>query len=883
MATPILTTKLHIPPSKPSLVTRSRLIGRLNQGVNTKLTIVSAPAGYGKSVLFSEWAHQTEIPVAYLTLDPSDNNLKRLVTYVIAAFRTIMPDFGELTQSLLETLQPIPTEFLITSLLNEVISNGEQVVLALDDYHVIQDPTIHEGVAFLVDHLPDFVHLFILTRTDPPTPTSRLRAQNQLVEIRADDLRFTSEETTDFFKTTVGISLSYDQVQALEKRTEGWITGLQFAALSMLDMGREQLEAFIKAFTGSHHYVLDYLLEEVLNRQPIAVREFLLRTSVLEQMTGALCNALTGETDGQAMLEHLEKSNQFIVALDEKQQWFRYHHLFADVLQNRLQQLYSGSDTVLHQKASQWFEENGYLDTAIHHAAAGKDPSTAARLIEQNAMAMLMRGELVTILNWIKSIEEVAPNRPWLSVYKSWALTLTGQLDIAEVWLQKAEDAVLRCSQGEQPELNGHTEAIRAYVSDAHGDAEQAIAHAKKALELLPESNQAIRSVVTFTLGTAYRLNGDQPQATEALKAARRAARLAGNRYLELGAVFTLADLIFDQGKLHQAFHIYEETLRLATQPDGQKLPAAGMAHIGLGLVHLEWNDLNTAEKNIRKAIELCQRWGHFVNLTASFVMLSRLKQIQGDLDQAQQAIQQAEELTRTHTLALRAESWVKAFRAQLWLAQGNLAAATHWAAQSGLNTTDEFSYLREAEYFALGRVYLATDQFDLALDLTQYLLGVTEARGRIGSLIETHVLRALAFQAKNDLPQALQSLSRALIMARPEGYKRVFIAGPAMIELLQRAGSRGIEPEYVAELIAEFESIPGYKLATEQPLIEPLTERELEVLHLIAEGFTNLEIAQQFTLSVGTVKAHTNSIYRKLNVKNRMQAVARARALGLL
>jgi LuxR family maltose regulon positive regulatory protein len=625
-------------------------------------------------------------------------------------------------------------------------------------------------------------------------------------------------------------------------------------------------------------------LEEVLNCQPGPVREFLLRTSILERMTGALCDALTGGSDGQVTLERLEQRNLFIVPLDEERQWYRYHHLLADVLQSRLQQSQPESLPELHRRASGWFENDGFIEQAISHAVAGKDFEKAAELVEQNAMTMLMRGELVTLLNWIKPIEHIADERPWLSTYKSWALTLTGQLDIAEAWLQKAESAIPLSGQESRYELKGHIEAIKAYIAEARGEAGETIDHAQKALEVLPESNQAVRSVVTFTLATAYRLTGDYARATQALKAARLAGRAGGNRYLELGAVFTLADLTFDQGKLHEALDIYNETLQLATRPGGQQSPAAGMAYFGLGLIHYEWNDLDAAEENTQQAIDLCQRWGHFVNLAASFVLLSRLKQAQGDLDSAQQAIHRAEELTRMHALALRAESWVKAFRVRLWLAQGNLEAAIRWAEESDITTEDAFSYLREAEYFTLGRVYLATEKYDQALEVTQRLGNAAEATGRIGSLIETLVLRALAFQAKNDFSLALVSLEQALTLAQPEGYLRVFVnEGTLMAELLRRAGTQGIEAQFVAKLLSEFDQISTGPNVAVQPLIEPLSQRELEVLHLLADGYSNLDIADRCVITVGTVKAHTASIYRKLNVNSRMQAVARARELKLL
>lgn len=849
-----------------------------------KLALVSAPAGYGKSTLVSQWSHKTGFPVAWLSLDANDNNLERLVAYIIAAIRTVVAGFGELTLSLLETPQPTTAHTILTVLVNELNSIHKQVTLVLDDYHHITDHSVHQALFFLIEHLPPIIHLVILTRSDPPLPVARLRAQNQLVEIRAGDLRFTAEEMTAFLNGTMALALSPAVIRALEERTEGWITGLQLAALSMQNLDAQQLGQFVAAFTGSHHYIVDYLLEEVLNRQPDSVREFLLRTCIFERMTGALCDAVTGRSDGQAMLELLEHRNLFIVPLDEQRQWYRYHHLLADVLQSRLQQSHPETLPELHERASVWFENHKFIEQAISHAVLGKNIEKAAELIEQNAMSMLMRGELVTLINWIKTIENIAGDRPWLSTYKSWALTLTGQLDTAEAWLRIAESAIPLSGQASSQEIKGHIEAIRAYIAEARGEAGQTITHAQKALAFLPESKQAVRSVVTFTLGTAYRLTGDHARAIQALEAARRAGHVSGNRYLEIGAVFTLADLTFDQGQLHQAFDIYKETLQMATRPGGQRLPAAGMAYFGLGLIQYEWNELEAAQESTQQAIDLCQRWGHFVNLAASFVLLSRLKEARGDLDGAQQAIHKAEELTGAHALALRAESWVKAFRVRLWLAQGNLEAANRWAGESSINSADEFSYLREAEYFTLGRVYLATEKYDHVLKLTHWLQNAAEAAGRMGSLIETLILRALAFQAKDDFPQALVSLERALTLAQPEGYIRVFVnEGALMAELLRRAGTQGIEAQFVAKLLSEFNQISAVPNAAVQPLIEPLSKRELEVLHLLADGLSNADIADKCIITVGTVKAHTASIYRKLNVNSRMQAVARARELELL
>jgi LuxR family maltose regulon positive regulatory protein len=888
MSLSLLSTKLHIPFSRAHLISRPRLVELLNKGSHSKLTLLSAPTGYGKTTLLAQWLSDRKLPIAWLTLDKADNDPVRFLSYLIAALQQIEPEVGT---GMLDAIQSAgftsdgslsPLTAVLSQFLNEIATISYPFSLILDDYHLIESSRIHEIVSYILDNQPAPLHLVIATRVDPRLPMARLRAQAQLTEVRADSLSLTREEARTFLKDVMGLALSTEQVDALEKRTEGWVAGMQLAGLSM--QTHEDKTAFIEAFTGSHHYIVDYLLEEVLNHQPDPVREFLLRTSILERMTGTLCDALTGRSDGQDMLEGLEQSNLFIVSLDEQRQWYRYHHLLADVLQSRLQQFHSELLPELHQRASQWFETNGFLEHAIHHAVSGSDLEKAAELIEQNAMALLMRGELVTLLNWIKPIDDLSGDRPWLGTYKAWALTLTGQLDMAEACLRRAERAIHPSNQESKQEIQGHIAAIRAYIAEAGGDAAQTISHAQKALEYLPESNQAVRSVVTFTLGTAYRLIGDHGQATQALETARRAGRMSGNRYLEIGAVFTLADLTYDQGKLHQAFDIYKETLQLATQQGVQKLPAAGMAYFGLGLIHYEWNNLDAAEENTQQAIRLCQKWGHFVNLAASFVLLSRLKQAQGDLDGAHQAIQNAEELTRMHALALRAESWVAAFRVRLWLAQGNLGPAISWAEESGITIVDEFSYLREAEYFSLGRVYLASEKYDQVLELSQWLQNAAEATGRTGSLIETLVLRALAFQGKNDFAQALVSLEQALHLAQPEGYIRVFVnEGGLMAELLRRAGTLGIEAQFVARLLSEFEQITESLDEAFQPLIEPLSNRELEVLHLLGDGLSNSEIANKLTITVGTVKAHTASIYRKLNVNSRTRAVARARELNLL
>jgi LuxR family maltose regulon positive regulatory protein len=930
---PLLLTKLHIPPIRPELVPRPRLIERLNLGLHRRLTLISAPAGFGKTTLLSACAAQCRRSVSWLSLDERDNEPTRFWTYVIAALQMLYDCMGT---SLLEALQvprALPSETLLEQLINQIAGIPEPFALIVDDLHVITNPQIHEQLIFLVEHMPAQMHLAVSSRADPPWPLARWRARGQVVEIRMDDLRFTSAEMTAFLNDVMELDLPLDDVAALGSRTEGWIAGLQLAAVSM--RGRDP-RAFVSAFTGSHRFILDYLLEEVLDRQPPGIQEFLLQTSILERLTAPLCDAVrfgivewpssssgttvrldTAETasnretttvtqreDSQSILERLEQANLFLVPLDDERRWYRYHQLFADLLRSRLEQEHGEHVWLLHHRASAWCEGEGLISEAVGHALAAGDVEGVARLARQNALSVMDHGELTALAKSIEALPDAAVNSPpWLCIAHAWVLVFAGLLEAVESRLRSAESAVETLSNATRAEgsvlsaaegrhIAGHVAAIRGYVAALRGDMACAVELSREALEKLPDKDMAVRALAADLLGSVLRWSGDLASAEQVLGRAMAIVQAGGNDLMAVEALCALASVQLAQGQLHKTATTCRDALRVAgerVKRGGRQLPVAATGHNIMSQVLHEWNDVDGALRHAREGVKLSEQWGWQEGLALGYRRWARALQTIGDAVGAQEAIQKARQAASSLSPWFGAH--MAAHQTRLWLVQGNLAPAAHWAQESGLRADDEPTYQSMDEHSALARLLMAQGKLDQASRLLTRLAEVTEAAGAMSCVIESLVLRALALQAQGKQDQALAALERALALGEPEGYVRTFIdEGPQMGQLLRRAVVRGISVDYAGRLLSTLEqeaTRTGTRAATSEetrpPMIEPLSPRETEVLRLLTTHLPHAEMAEELVVSVNTVRSHLKSIYGKLDAHSRMEAVERAKELGLL
>ncbi len=901
---PILATKLYIPPPRPTVVVRTRLIERLNEGLHRKLTLVSAPAGFGKTTLVSEWVKEIERPIAWLSLDEEDNDSTRFLIYFIAALQTIVPTIGEGVLAVLQSPQPALTESILTALLNEINTIADTFVLVLEDYHVIDAKPVENALTFLLEHLPPQMHLVITTRDDPQLPVARLRARGQLTELRAADLRFTQGEASAFLNQVMGLDLSVAHIATLEDRTEGWIAGLQLAALSI--RGRDDIAQFVRTFTGDNRFIVDYLVEEVLQRQPEAVRSFLLQTAILDRLNGSLCDAVTEQQDGSARLESLERGNFFVVPLDDKRHWYRYHHLFADVLYAHLMAEQPDQVFTLHRRASQWYETHGSVVDAIRYALAAEDFERTADLIELAVPAMRRSRQDATLIDWLKALpDELVRARPVLSVHLAGMLLSSGEIEDVEVRLQDAERRLDK-RQRERPEtssaeivvvdeeefrrLPGQIAIYRAGRALILGDVPATVTHALRALDLVPEDDHFRRGAAMALLGLAYWTKGDLEAAHQSYDEGMARLQRAGNITDAIHGTTVSADIRIAQGHLHQPMRTYEQALQLATEQSVPVLWGTADLYVGMSEIDRERNDLHAATEHLLRSKELCERTGLAQNWSRWCVAMARIREAEGDLGGAIDLLHEAERrMMRDFYPTVRP---VAAVRIRTWLAQGRLDEARQWVQETGFSVDDELSYLREFEHITLVRVFIADHRIPEAVRLLDRLLQAAQAGGRMGSVIEIEMLQSLAHQSQNKLDAALVALEHALKLAEPEGYIRIFVdEGVPMAQLLSEATARGMMPDYTGKLLsfieAEHQRSEGSSshrtLTASQPLIEPLTERELEILQLIALGFSNREISERLFLALDTIKGHNGRIFAKLAVQRRTEAVAHARELGLL
>jgi LuxR family maltose regulon positive regulatory protein len=899
---PLLTTKLHVPRRRRGLVARPRLRERLSKGDEAALTLVSAPAGFGKTTVLTEWlvaAPGENRSVAWLSLDARDNDPALFWTYLVAALQTVVPSVGDGTLALLQSPQSSAEEVLAT-LLNELAAVPSDVVLVLDDYHVIESPELQDGIAFVLEHLPPQIHLVIAARADPPLPLARLRGRGELVELRAADLRFTDEEAAAYLTEVMGLALTTDDVAALEGRTEGWIAALQLAALSM--QGRDDVTGFIAGFAGDDRYIVDYLVEEVLQRQPDRMRTFLLQTSIVSRLSGALCDAVTGRGDGKDTLEALDRGNLFLVALDDQRRWYRYHHLFGDVLQARLLDEQPDAVAALHRRAAGWHEEQGERAEAIRHWLAGGDAVRAADLVELSLTALHQARQEATARRWLETLpDEMIRRRPVLSVGYAASLMIHGEMQGVEARLRDAERWLTTPGDDdhEQPpsgqmvvvdaeafdRLPSSIALYRAGQAHLSGDVAATMTHARRALDLSTPDDHIARASPAGLLGLAYWKTGDLDAGYRWYAECAAGLEKAGFRSDVTGCALALADIRLAQGRLGDALSSYEHALRLVTPTSGPALRGAADMHVGIAGVLTERGDLDAARQHLAVSQDLGEHLGLPQHPYRWRVAMARVREAMDDLDDALVLLEEAERrYVGDYFPEVRP---IPALKARLHARQGRWADALTWADKRGLSVDDELDYLREFEHLTLARALVSRfvadgDERSLsgAIRLLGRLLHAAKDGGRTGNVLDALVIQALAEQARGDAAAALAALRQAVGLAEPHGHVRIFLdESRGLAALLTLAAAEGSAAGFGRRLAATPEA--GGKWAP-GVLVDPLSARELDVLRLLGTDLDGPDIARQLFVSLNTVRTHTKNIYAKLGVNNRRAAVRRAAELDL-
>jgi LuxR family maltose regulon positive regulatory protein len=922
MPTTVLATKLFAPARRPLLVARPRLIDRLDAALDPsrRLTLISAPAGFGKTTLVADWIEhstrrQPATRVAWLSLDEGDNDLPRLLTHLVAALQGVEADVGSEALDFLHSAPALPVEATLTTLINDVARTAGQIVLVLDDYHVIEARPVHEAMTFLLDHLPPQLHLVVASRSDPPLPLSRMRTREELTELRATDLRFTPDEAKSFLNQVMGLGLSAPDVDALETRTEGWIAGLQLVALSL--RGRADVSGFIGAFTGSHRFVLDYLVDEVLQHQPQHVRDFLLHTAVLDRLAAPLCDAVTGRADGSVMLEYLERANLFVVPLEEQRAWSRYHHLFADVLRARMLSEEPDLVPVLHRRASDWYEHNDLSEDAVRHALAARDFDRAAYLMELALPTMRRNRQDAMLLGWLNALpDDVVRRSPVLSVFYGWMLMVSGDLDAVEGRLDDAERALAATADGPThpaPTTSANTSGstsgadneelrtlpmtlaiYRASLAQARGDVAGTAQHAQHALEMAGPGDHLARGAAAGFLGLAAWANGDVEPALQTFSDAVRSLRSAGNLADELSSTVVLADMWLAAGRPIQARGLYERALQQATAQggaQGKAMPLTADLHVGLSELDRELGNLAGATQHLETAKALGERAAMTENRHRWFLAMARVHEADGDPDGAIDLLDQAERLYRRGFFPEVRP--IPAMKARIRITQGKLSEAADWARERGLSATDDLRYLHEFDHLTVVRLLIAQHRNHAdastireAVGLLDRLHRAARHSARSGSLLEIHMLQALAHQAQGNRTLALDALERALGQTpEPQGYGRLFLdEGEPMVSLLHAAGERGRLGDHARRMLRVGRPAEDAPDPVAPPSrTDTLSDRELQVLKLLDSTMSGPEIARELFVTLNTLRSHTKHIFTKLDVNSRAAAVSRAQERGLL
>ena len=892
MSTPFLKTKIHIPPIRSDLVSRSHLTERLDEGFRQgcKLTLVSAPAGYGKTTLLNSWIAHSELHrcVAWVSLDEGDNDPVRFWTYFIAALQSVQADIGEIARTMVQSPRAPPIESVLTALLNQIAEISCPLVLVLDDYHAINAQPIHDALAFLLDHMPAHMRLVIASRVDPPLPLARLRGRGQLSEIRQADLQFTVDEAAVFLNRVMGLGLSKDSVVTLARRVEGWIAGLQMTAISM--RGRGDMAGSIEVLAGATHYILDYLVEEVLQQQSTEIRSFLLQTSILDRLCGSLCDTVTGQKGGHAILRMLEQANLFVAPLDKEQQWYRYHRLFADMLVKQMTEQQPDQLPDLHRRAAQWYERSGFVDNGVKHALAAGDAGWAARMMEQAAEDLLLSGQGATLQRWLRSFpQDILRDRPLLCVYRSFLMLPEGsQAEEIESWLSYAKEAD---SAGM---VAGEISLVRAYLCL---DKRASSTFVQDALDRIPEERLYFRNFALSHQGVIHLHRGELGHAYQSFSEMAGIGRLCESPTIIVEALCRLAEIAVVRGQLYQAEAFYEQALELCTDRQGKWQMLAGEPLIGLGRLHYERNNLEKAKELIVIGIDLLSTIANVKTIAGHF-MLAHIWRSEGDENKAHQSMLKAQQIVESWALPEIGLSVFSSKKVDFELAQGDIEEALRTIRSRGLAETIHgnslrqdiasctFSLLRTLEYIGVAKIKLMQGYYCDALSILDPLLELAMTSGWSREVINIQILCALAMKGKGDLDRALDSLEHALSLAEPEGFVRAFVkGGKAMFELLHQAAGRDFASVYIHRLLSEFRQSARSKVAIDPspvfPLIEPLTARETEVVELLLRGWSDKAIARELVISVATVRKHLRNIYGKLGVHSRGEAVAIVRELG--